>query len=270
MYHFIIILVIFILINLYLNKIDFFSLPKKNKIPYILFKTGPFDKIPTEILQVIQKSANKLNSNYYYFNDKSCEYFIKKYFPCSVFDAYNNLIPTAYKADLWRYCVLYKYGGIYGDLTQKFLVNYDVNEKNVDIVLVRDIKNDAIQISFIASKPKNNFIKYVIDNITNDILQKKKGRHCLDLTGPMAFCRYFKSYFKLKNIPEGVNKLKGLDNQFYIIRIDMRQKKGLIFKNIFNNMTIASTKTKEHNDELTRVTKMPKYYIYWNQNNIFK
>ena len=50
----------------------------------------------------------------------------------------------------------------------------------------------------------------------------------------------------------------------------MRQKKGLIFKNIFNKRTIVSTKTKEHNDELSRVTNMPKYYVYWNENNIFK
>jgi hypothetical protein len=30
--------------------------------------------------------------------------------------AYDRLIPTAFKADLWRYCVLYKYGGVYLDI----------------------------------------------------------------------------------------------------------------------------------------------------------
>ena len=241
-----------------------------NKIPYILYKTGPYDIPNNELEQIFNENKKKLNvSKVFYYNDDEC-YDLIKTMNLKTIKAYDSLIPTAYKADLWRYCVLYKYGGIYGDMTQKFLLNYDVNEKNADMILVRDIRNDAIQISFIATKPKNNFIKYVIDNISNDILNKKKGRHCLDLTGPMAFCRYFKSYFKIKKIPEGINKLKGLDNQIYVIRIDMRQKKGLIFKNIFNKRTIVSTKTKEHNDELSRVTNMPKYYVYWNENNIFK
>ena len=279
MYHFIIILVIFILINLYLNKIDFFSIPKKNKIPYILFKTGPFDKIPTEILQVIQKSANKLNSNYYYFNDKSCEYFIKKYFPCSVFEAYNNLIPTAYKADLWRYCVLYKYGGIYGDLTQELMVNYDVNKNNVDMILVKDrpvcnSKNN-IQISFIAVKPNNNFIKYVIDNVTSNILSKEKGTCPLDITGPRAFGRYFCRYFQVNSIELGLNYYYGLDKNTYKIDISLYMKNSDFIHNYHNNDSIfLKNKIDNHIKLLYKnnnsMKNKNKYDYQWKHDIIYK
>lgn len=241
-----------------------------NKIPYILFKTGPYDLPTYELEEIFNHNKIKLNiDKVFYFNDKEC-YNIIESMNYRVKNAYDSLIPTAYKADLWRYCVLYKYGGIYGDMTQKFYKNYDINYGNVDMVLVRDIDDEAIQISFIATKPRNNFINYVIYNITNDILLKKKGKNGLDITGPYAFCRYFKSFFNIISIPEGINELKGLDDQIYKIRIDMRQYKGLVFRNINTFKIMASTKTKNHNSTLVKVSKMPKYTQLYKMNKIYK
>ena len=42
--------------------------------------------------------------------------FIKANFEADVLLAYDTLIPAAFKADLWRYCILYKKGGIYVDI----------------------------------------------------------------------------------------------------------------------------------------------------------
>jgi hypothetical protein len=43
--------------------------------------------------------------------------FIQKYFPAEIVYAYDTLIPGAFQADLWRYCVLYMYGGVYVDIS---------------------------------------------------------------------------------------------------------------------------------------------------------
>jgi len=53
---------------------------------------------------------------HYLFNDSDCRAFIMREYPPDVLTAYDRLIPTAFKADLWRYCVLYKYGGMYLDV----------------------------------------------------------------------------------------------------------------------------------------------------------
>ena len=50
---------------------------------------------------------------HYLFHDAECRAFISREFPDDVLYAYDHLIPTAFKADLWRYCVLYKYGGVF-------------------------------------------------------------------------------------------------------------------------------------------------------------
>ena len=53
---------------------------------------------------------------HYLFHDQDCRSFIESEYPPDVLMAYDRLIPTAFKADLWRYCVLYKYGGAYLDV----------------------------------------------------------------------------------------------------------------------------------------------------------
>ena len=60
---------------------------------------------------------NRVGSDciHYLFNDADCREFIAREYPPDVLMAYDRLIPTAFKADLWRYCVLYKYGGVYLD-----------------------------------------------------------------------------------------------------------------------------------------------------------
>lgn len=272
MLYIIIILLIFLIFYFLNNKIklNIQKVEHFNKIPDILYKTGPYDLAPSYLEEIFDINKKKLKINkIYYFNDNEC-YDLIKTMNNNVITAYDSLIPTAYKADLWRYCVLYKYGGIYGDMTQKFYLDYDIQKDNVDMVLVRDIRDEAIQISFMATIPRNPFFKYIIENITNDILQKKKGSNSLDITGPFAFCRYFKSFFNLNKIPEGTNKLLGLDGKYYSVRIDLRQHGGLIFKNIFNNNIIASTKTSEHNKELKIVTNMPKYNKLYKMNMIYK
>ena len=57
---------------------------------------------------------------YYLYNDADCRAFIQSAFPPDVVAAYDRLIPTAFKADLWRYCVLYKFGGVYLDIKYRW------------------------------------------------------------------------------------------------------------------------------------------------------
>ena len=61
------------------------------------------------------------NINLEYYDDTGARDFIINNYPSEVLWAYDKLIPGAYKADLWRYCVLYINGGIYVDI--KFIID---------------------------------------------------------------------------------------------------------------------------------------------------
>ena len=86
-------------------------------IPRHIFRIGPADAYETvnrEVFDEIRKDNPEYDILYY--DDESALEFLKAELPYAV-DAYTRLVPGAYKADLLRYCLLYKYGGVYSDLT---------------------------------------------------------------------------------------------------------------------------------------------------------
>ncbi len=58
---------------------------------------------------------NSPEFSYKFYNDKHLFEFIKNKYSDIVYDCVNNLVPGAYISDIFRYCYLYLYGGIYMD-----------------------------------------------------------------------------------------------------------------------------------------------------------
>lgn len=275
-YLFTIILLVIILLLIINNYVEQKDIEKfrntSKKIPFVIFKTGSFTILPSEIKTVIDKCSRKLKSTYFYFNDQMCHTFIKNNYDSKVLIAYESLIPTAYKADLWRFCVLYKYGGIYSDLSQEVLKSYNINIDNCDMLLVKDrnicYSNDNIQISFMATIPKNNFFKYVIDNLTKDILNRRKGICSLDVTGPVYIGRLYKQYFNLRNISYGIHNYYGLDNKQYKINIFSYMYNNNYIK-LLNGRNFIRTKIINHYKLLYSNNKLPHYSVSWKKNLVF-
>lgn len=266
-------IILLLIINNYIEYRDIEKFKNTNqKIPFIIFKTGSFTTLPLEIQSVIDKCCKKLQSRYYYFDDQMCHLFIKNNYDSKVLMAYDTLIPTAYKADLWRFCVLYKYGGIYSDLSQEILTSYNVNIHNCDMIFTKDFNHckssDNIQISFMATIPKNNFFKYVIDNLTKDILNRRKGVCSLDVTGPVYIGGLYKRFFNLKNIIYGLQKQYGLDNKSYKINIFSYQYNNKYIK-LLNGQKFIRTKIKNHYKLLYGNNKLPHYSLAWKKDLIF-
>ena len=145
-----------------------------------------------------------------YYSDIGSRNFIKNNYNSEVLWAYDMLIPGAYKADLFRYCILYKRGGIYSDLSQIFRVPLDniIDFKNDHLVLVKDtpqyvLRNkhlinenttQGVQISFIASRPNNPIFMDAINKIISNCKERYMGFNPLSPTGPELFYQVLKSY----------------------------------------------------------------------------
>lgn len=54
--------------------------------------------------------------DYRFYTDADAIVFLQTHFPPVVMEAYEALIPGAFKADLFRYCVLLIFGGVYADV----------------------------------------------------------------------------------------------------------------------------------------------------------
>lgn len=242
--------------DLWKNKTLYKDFIIKDRIPKIIHKTGPFkeNNLPEEIKGLFDKIKND-NPEYEfrYYDDDDCYNLIKNNFEPDILWAYNRLKPTAYKADLFRYCVLYLYGGIYSDLTQDYLVllNDIIDYEKDTLVLTQDrVIGDytypGIQISFICCIPKLEIFKECIKKIINNCKISYYGRTSLDVTGPYLFRNVLNRY----NI-NYITKLYQEDN-FYI-----RYNKNNIIKLRTNNHYKIMYNKKKH------------YNISWLKNDIY-
>lgn len=86
------------------------------KIPKIIWQTMKTNQVPV-FMKNYSDTWIALNPEYEYrfCDDADIIQFLEKDFP-DYLSGYNKLKYGASKADLWRYLVIYKYGGIYADL----------------------------------------------------------------------------------------------------------------------------------------------------------
>ena len=193
------VLLLFIILVCKINKKrEYFTNPSKNnkdRIPKIIYKSGPGK--PAEIVQKLFDKTLRKNPGFRikYYDDKKCRKFIMENYQQDVVDAFDSLKPGAYKADLFRYCILYKKGGVWSDLTDDYLVPLEqiIDFKNDKLFLVDDrpvgkYKMAGIQISFMAAKPNNKLYHKCIRQIVKNTQNKIIGDTPFEVTGP-HLCR---------------------------------------------------------------------------------
>ena len=163
-----------------------------SKIPRNLFQTW-MTKDMTPTLQLLISSWKQHHPHYTYclFDDADCEQFIRTHFDEKVWNAYQNIIPGAFKADLWRYCVLYVYGGVYVDVDTICISSIDqfLNE-TIEFMTPVDLNNHPdygtynLFNCFIASVPKHPILWDCIQQIVHHVEQNIVPFSNLDFSGP--------------------------------------------------------------------------------------
>lgn len=154
-------------------------------------------------------SWNKFNNrgfNYYFYNDDKCEQFMKNIAPCintDIYSAYCKLPISVMKADLWRYCIIYQFGGIYADTDTVCKINPTVFINDSLLTIVPE--NNCHLCQWVFSAPKGSpLLKSVIDLAVERILSMKeiKGEHIVHfLTGPGVFTDGIEKYLKEHQLP---------------------------------------------------------------------
>ena len=157
-----------------------------NVVPKLIFQTWPTKNLPRYMQWVVDKiKAAHPNFEHFLYDDNDCREFIKSHFAVDVLWAFDRLKPGAYKADLWRYCIMYIKGGIYLDIKM-----CPVNGFRFDYILKNDwYCNDIGNISgiwqgILVSKPNNPLYKYLIDTILHNVKNDFYGSNALEITGP--------------------------------------------------------------------------------------
>lgn len=162
---------------------------------------------------------------FHFYDDAACRDFIQKKFSSDVLQAYDGLIPGAYKADLWRLCVLFIHGGIYMDIKLQCIGSFKLYELIDKEHYVLDRPKDSLHIynAFMASKAGSPFLKAGIYKIVHNVKQKYYGKWILSPTGPEMLGQ-LANYFPI-NI-DMVYPIRFNDHIMYENHLILRNYKG--------------------------------------------
>ena len=230
-----------------LNKLNILTIDiKMNQgtlIPLNIYQTWyTLDLLPDmkECVDLIKTTNPEFK--YYLYDDKMCRQFINEHFTIDVVNAYDSLIPGAYKADLWRYCILYKYGGIYLDIKYKPMNNFKfitLTDKEYFVLDRPDgiiLKNSwGLYNALMICLPSNPVLLRCIETIVYNVKNKIYGCNSLHPTGPALLGEiYFDSIEKINNIElihNSVYTIKINSNGISLPRIKYITKMNIIYRN---------------------------------------
>jgi mannosyltransferase OCH1-like enzyme len=179
-------------------KFKLFSMPyalSKNYytpvVPLKIYQTWRTKDLPPKMAENVELIKRQCPSfEHILFDDNDCREFIKNNFEQDVLNAYDSLIPGAYKADLWRLCILYIKGGIYMDIKLSLVNNgFKLIELTENEHFVLDRKGYTkyefpIYNAFIVAKQNNPLLLLGIRKIVQNVKNKYYGDCPLDPTGP--------------------------------------------------------------------------------------
>jgi len=155
---------------------------------------------------------------FHLYDEPECREFIKTHFKPDVLAAYDSLIPSSYKSDLWRFCALFINGGIYMDIKYRCVNGFkflDLTEKEY---FVRDSNPKDTYTALIVALPGNQILFKCIRQIVENVKNKYYGNWVLDPTGPALLGKYFTQ--EEKNNMEMYHDLVESINKYYIVKGD--------------------------------------------------
>jgi mannosyltransferase OCH1-like enzyme len=169
----------------------------KPVIPLHVYMTWKQKQLPP----LMQQNVNRLvhqnpEFTFHLYSDEDCLAFIQQHFTPDVADAFNALRPGAYKADLWRLCILYIRGGYYMDIKLSPLNQFKLIELSEGEHFVLDRPKSSLHIynAFMVCKANNPFLFKCIRQIVYHVKINYYGCSILSPTGPEMLGQIAKSF----------------------------------------------------------------------------
>jgi mannosyltransferase OCH1-like enzyme len=237
----------------------------KAKVPYPI-KEKYYQAIPLNIYQtwhtkdlppLMKNTVNQIiysnpEFNCQLFDDNDCRNFIKDNFDTNVLNAFDSLIPGAYKADLWRYCILYKNGGVYLDIKYEPVNGFKFISLTEKEHWVLDVDKNGVYNALIVCKPNNEILLKAINKVVDNVKNKFYGSNCLHPTGPLMLAEFFTQSDK-NNFDMYHDFYQSINNRFIFFN-------GYIIFKSYNSYL------NEHNNN----SKVPYYGSLWASRNVYK
>ena len=230
-----------------------------NKIPKVIYLCYKTKNIPDYIIP----NWKKLNPDYEIklYDNNDCINFLRDNFGSEHVDTFNYIKDGPIKADFWRCCIIYKYGGVYADIDIKPVkpINFFL-EDDTTLLTIRsgyNLNGNGFSLTpeLICSKKHNKLLKMCIDTYINWFKNKNKYSYW-----PWSICRVMTDNFvELIKESKEYNKINYKDddgNKYQIIHevIDPKDRSATSSKDhvIYNNKVILYNRYEDYKNHYFR------------------
>jgi len=170
---------------------------------------------------------------YYFYTDELCDKFMQENFEGEIYNAYKKLPLSVMKADLWRYCIIYKYGGIYADADTICLTNPNYLLRNAQIICASESDENYLCQWTFAAPPGSPALKSIIDLSVERINKTTRfvGKNIVHiLTGPQVFTEGIERYLlenslKLFHAKSGYVKYSNKTSHIFVFEKNLFHKR---------------------------------------------
>lgn len=166
-------------------------------IPKIIHQTWKDEDVPRKWVGFQQKVIS-LNPDWEYrlWTDNDNDAFVREEFP-DFYEIFTGFSRNIMRADVIRYLIMYRLGGVYLDLDYEMLYPFDFG--NHELVLPQNRSKsygdpeDKLGNCIFASIPRHPFWKDVIDDLRDHPPEVTDYSQIVDATGPGLLTRIFRS-----------------------------------------------------------------------------
>ena len=165
-------------------------------IPRIVHQTWrePISKEKYPNWSEFQASFQQEGYEYRFYTDSEARGILETHFPPEIVSAYDDLLPGAFKADLFRYCILLLYGGVYADIDILMTSKLDdVIQDDTGFLIPLDKqpfssenKTLCLWNGFMAVSPGHPYMAKVVENVVNAV----RNRYTYVDYAKMVTCPY--------------------------------------------------------------------------------
>ncbi len=164
-------------------------------IPKLIHQTWKTNDIPRKWHR-FANTVQALNPDWKYkvWSDADNDEFVKTEYP-EFYDIFTGFSRGIMRADVIRYLLMYKIGGVYLDLDYEMIKPFDFGDCEIVLPLSRSKKygdpKDELGNCFFASAPGHKFWSDVIDDLKNDPPAVTDYTQIVEATGPSLLTRIY-------------------------------------------------------------------------------
>lgn len=232
-------------------------------VPLVIYRSWMTADLPVNMKAAVDKTiAMTPEFDNHFFSDEDCLKFLQENYSDepNVANAFRALKPGAFASDYWRYCVLYKKGGVYLDIKMELHMPLIDILKEYPKIFIGNIPFDPaspgnpldqVWNGLMTSPPNNPVFRACIDEVIESCKTQNYRRDPLDITGPCLLWRMIHKF-------ESETFLSSQPFEF------MKGRYGVYFRE-----KEFITQYEKYRDDQGKSRKTPHYGEMWYSRNVF-